>query len=403
MNQIGAPLQGSYDLRLVVLSLLIAILASYVALDLGVRVRSARGIVRQAWLTGGAISMGLGIWSMHFVGMLAFRLPIPVRYNLPTVLISLLAAILASAVALYVVSGERLGRREALVGSLLMGGGIAAMHYLGMAAMRLPATCHYDPLLLGLSIVISVVVSLAALMSAFRFRGRPKRTTLARVASASEMGIAITSMHYVGMASASFANSNLAQDFSRAVSISRLGVAGIVIATLLVSAFALWTSLETRQIARTRELTNVNEALRSEIAERKLAEKAVKQAEDRLRMVIDTIPGLVWSALPDGSRDFLNQRWLEYSGLSRDESLGWGWTAAIHPEDRATFMDEWRAALAAGEPFEKEAVSAGRTGNIAGSCFAPCRCGTSRETSSNGMEPPATSKIGSGRKGSRGR
>jgi PAS domain S-box-containing protein len=89
--------------------------------------------------------------------------------------------------------------------------------------------------------------------------------------------------------------------------------------------------------------------------ERRRAEEAVKQAENRLRLVIETIPALVWSALPDGSRDFLNQRWLEYSGLSRDEALGWGWTVSIHPEDRATFLEEWHAALAAGKAFETEA------------------------------------------------
>src|ERR1700681_1119754 len=89
--------------------------------------------------------------------------------------------------------------------------------------------------------------------------------------------------------------------------------------------------------------------------ERRQAEEAVKQAENRLRLVIETIPALVWSGLPDGSCDFLNQRWLEYSGLSRDEALGWGWTVSIHPEDRATFLDEWRAAVAAGKPIETEA------------------------------------------------
>src|ERR1700681_4686875 len=89
--------------------------------------------------------------------------------------------------------------------------------------------------------------------------------------------------------------------------------------------------------------------------ERRQAEEAVKQAENRLRLVIETIPALVWSALPDGSREFLNKRWLEYSGLSPDEALGWGWTGSIHPEDRATFVDEWRAALAAGKAFETEA------------------------------------------------
>src|ERR1700680_328207 len=89
--------------------------------------------------------------------------------------------------------------------------------------------------------------------------------------------------------------------------------------------------------------------------ERRQAEEAVKQAENRLRLVIETVPALVWSALPDGSRDFLNQRWLEYSGLSRDEALGWGWTVSIHSEDRATFLDEWRGAVAAGKPIETEA------------------------------------------------
>jgi NO-binding membrane sensor protein with MHYT domain len=100
---------GSYDHRLVVLSVVIAVMASYVALDLAGRVTSARGLARYLWLNGGAMAMGIGIWSMHYVGMLAFRLPVPVRYDWPTVLLSLLAAIFASAVALFVVSRERMG------------------------------------------------------------------------------------------------------------------------------------------------------------------------------------------------------------------------------------------------------------------------------------------------------
>src|SRR5207245_3533482 len=133
---------GSYDYRLVVLSVVIAVLASYAALDLAGRVTSARSGARSLWLSGGAIAMGIGIWSMHYVGMLAFRLPVPVQYDWPTVLWSLLAAILASAVALFLVSRSKLGVVRASLGSILMGGGIAAMHYIGMAAMRLPAMCH---------------------------------------------------------------------------------------------------------------------------------------------------------------------------------------------------------------------------------------------------------------------
>ena len=248
MGQIGSPVVGSYDHRLVVLSILVAILASYVALDLAVRVTAARGGVRRAWLAGGAISMGLGIWSMHFVGMLAFQLPIPVRYDVPTVLISLLAAILASGVALNVVSGEKFDRRDALVGGLVMGSGIASMHYLGMAAMRLPATCHYNPLLVGLSIVIAVVASLAALTFLFDFRGEPRRTW-AKGTSAAVMGMAIASMHYTGMASSSFVTSNLTEGFSHALSVSWLGIAGIVIVTLMTLGFTLLTTSMGHQVA----------------------------------------------------------------------------------------------------------------------------------------------------------
>src|SRR6202158_5266830 len=137
-------LASSYDPRLVALSVVIAICASYAALDLAGRVTAARGRSRAVWLTGGAAAMGLGIWSMHYIGMLAFSLPVPVLYDWPTVLVSLLAAILASAVALYVVSRRRMAHVSVAAGSLAMGAGIAGMHYTGMAAMRLTAMCRYD-------------------------------------------------------------------------------------------------------------------------------------------------------------------------------------------------------------------------------------------------------------------
>src|SRR5580704_2902823 len=100
---------GTYDYRLVALSVVIAILASYAALDLAGRVTAARGSPRAVWLAGGAAAMGLGIWSMHYIGMLAFRLPVQIRYHWPTVMLSFLAAILASAVALFVVSRRQMG------------------------------------------------------------------------------------------------------------------------------------------------------------------------------------------------------------------------------------------------------------------------------------------------------
>src|SRR3977135_255951 len=162
---------GSYNYALVALSVLIAIFASYAALDLAGRVTAAGGWTRAVWLLGGAGAMGPGIWSMHYIGMLAFILPIPVAYHWPTVLLSLFAAILASAIALYVVSRRNMNASRAIAGSVLMGGGIATMHYIGMVAMRLPAMCRFNLWLVILSFVCAVLISLAALWITFHFRG----------------------------------------------------------------------------------------------------------------------------------------------------------------------------------------------------------------------------------------
>src|SRR5882724_4753132 len=167
-------MHGSYDYRLVVLSVLIAICAAYAALDLAARTTAAQGRIRLAWLVGGATAMGLGIWSMHYIGMLAFSLPVLVLYDWPTVLLSLLAAIFASAVALFVVSRPQMGWISAFVGSTFMGGGIATMHYTGMAAMRSRAMCSYDPLLLTLSVISAITISFIALWLTFHSREETK-------------------------------------------------------------------------------------------------------------------------------------------------------------------------------------------------------------------------------------
>src|ERR1700681_877791 len=202
-------LVGSYNYRLVGLSIFIAILASYAALDLAGRVTSAHGRVRLLWLSGGATAMGIGIWAMHYIGMLAFQLPVPVRYDWPTVLLSLLVAIFASAVALFVVSRRKMGLFQATVGSIFMGGGIAAMHYIGMEAMRLPAMCHYSPALVIVSAVLAIVISFVALWLTFHFRGDTTAGGWLKGVSALVMGAAIPVMHYTGMAAATFSPSTL--------------------------------------------------------------------------------------------------------------------------------------------------------------------------------------------------
>jgi PAS domain S-box-containing protein len=240
---------GSYNYALVALSVLIAIFASYTALDLAGRVTAARGWTRAIWLLGGAGAMGTGIWSMHYIGMLAFILPIPVAYHWPTVLLSLIAAILASVVALGVVSRQKMGWFRALAGSVVMGAGIASMHYIGMAAMRLPAICQLNSFLVVLSVVFAVLISLAALWIAFHFRDEKTGIGWEKLAGAVVMGAAIPVMHYTGMAAASFTTSGMPVDLSHAVSISALGTAGIVAVTFIVLGLALLTSSVDRRFA----------------------------------------------------------------------------------------------------------------------------------------------------------
>lgn len=189
---------------MVLLSLVVAVLASYTALHMAARTSASRGGIAAAWLVGGAIAMGIGIWSMHFVGMLAFRLPIPLGYDVALTAYSMLAAVLASALALWLTSQPQLPWLRLGLGAVLMGLGIALMHYMGMGALRMAPAITYDPLLFGLSIAIAIGASAAALWIAFRLRHEGRRYSL-RLIAALIMGVAIVGMHYTGMAAAQFA------------------------------------------------------------------------------------------------------------------------------------------------------------------------------------------------------
>ena len=193
MNFNHSAMAMSYNYYLVALSVAISILASYAALDLAGRVTAARGHIRIAWLSGGACAMGMGIWAMHYIGMLACSLPVAVGYDLPTVAGSLLCAILASGTALFVVSRRRMTPVHLALGSLAMGGGVAAMHYIGMAAMRLPAVRSYSVPLVMLSIVFAVLISLVALWLSFTLREEQGKRIEKKIGQSmtSQMGLVI--------------------------------------------------------------------------------------------------------------------------------------------------------------------------------------------------------------------
>ena len=320
---------GSYNYALVALSVLIAMFASYAALDLAGRVTAVGGWTRVFWLLGGAGAMGTGIWSMHYIGMLAFILPIPVAYHWPTVLLSLFAAVLASVIALYVVSRQKMGASRAVAGSVLMGAGIASMHYIGMAAMRLPAICQFNSSLVVMSVVFAVLISFVALWITFHFRDEKSGIGREKLGGAVVMGAAIPVMHYTGMAAASFTPSGMPADLSHAVSISTLGTAGIAAVTFVVLGLALLTSWVDRRFA----------AQTLELQEEKLQRSEAYLAEaQRL-----THTGSWAWRVAGGDAVHLSEEWYRIYGFDPENGppAFEECRQRTHPEDRA----KWQAAI----------------------------------------------------------
>ncbi|WP_122679580.1 putative bifunctional diguanylate cyclase/phosphodiesterase [Pseudomonas viridiflava] len=259
-------LVGSYTPSLVMISVLIAVLASYTALDLAGRVASAKGRAVHCWIAGGAIAMGIGIWSMHFIGMLAFVLPFKLGYNIPLTLCSLLIAMLSSGFALWLVNQPQMPVLQWGLGALFMGLGISAMHYTGMAALRMQPGIDYDPGLFGLSLIVAVSASGAALWIAFRLRHGAPRVHLVRAGAAVIMGLAIVGMHYTGMAAAGFAEGSFcgalgdglsADGLDRLVLVTSLAVLSIALAVSVLDA-----RLEARTTVLANSLTEANLELR---------------------------------------------------------------------------------------------------------------------------------------------
>ncbi|NMY84653.1 EAL domain-containing protein [Pseudomonas sp. WS 5411] len=249
-------LTGSYSPALVLISLFVAILASYTALDLTGRIATAKGRAVYLWMAGGALAMGIGVWSMHFIGMLAFSLPIALGYDMGITALSLLIAVLSSGFALWLVNQPRLPAWQLGFGALIMGAGISTMHYTGMAAMRMMPGIDYDPTLFTASLLIAVGASAAALWIAFKLRRNTPYVRLARSAAAVVMGVAIVGMHYTGMAAARFADGSFC-----GASVDGLSGTGldnlVLVTTLAILAFALLTSLlDARLEARTAVLAD---------------------------------------------------------------------------------------------------------------------------------------------------
>ena len=258
-------LPTSYDPWGVMASVLIAAVASYVTLDLARRVHRSERVAATLWWLGGSLVMGAGIWSMHFVGMLAFSLPITLGYTTGLTAASFCAAVLTSGVALGIASLGRLSGGRIVAGALVMGLGICAMHYMGMAALDMAPGIVWDAAWVAVSAVIAVVASGVALWLFFWLRGfHGLRGRVYQAGAAALMGAAIAGMHYAGMAAASFPQDAVC------LSADALGGAGLAKAVgsacaLLLLLTLVLSTLDSRMQRRTAKLSSSLQAANAQL------------------------------------------------------------------------------------------------------------------------------------------
>jgi two-component system, sensor histidine kinase and response regulator len=269
----GSNYVAVYNPALVVTSVVIAIIAAYVALSISGRIIAAKtDRSRWAWTGAGAVVMGGGIWSMHFVGMLAFSLPCQVDYNASGTLLSAIPGILASGVALSIISrNEEPSVLRLTIGAVLMGAGIGIMHYSGMAAMEPAALLRYDPTWVAISVVTAVVLAFISLSIRFRFRARIFSGAPANLMAAAVMGFAVSGMHYTAMNAAIFYPLvGGTPDLQMSLPPTTLAIVVTLVAVLIASV-ALVASFAGRQ-------AELAANLRAEINERKRGESALIDA-----------------------------------------------------------------------------------------------------------------------------
>lgn len=277
-------LVGQYNFWLVACSFVVAILASYTALGMAERLYATKGA--WWWHVGGAVAMGVGIWSMHFIGMLAYHLPIKMGYDLEFTLLSLVIAVVVSYFALSKVSSREMTKRDVLISAVLMGIGISAMHYTGMEAMQMFPAIQYKTNIVILSVLIAILASGAALYIILGLREHLERSLVNRILAAILMGVAIVGMHYTGMWAAEFPANSICLAASNGLSVEALAILVIAGSLFILLVVNLTSTFDSKSTYLIKSLEEANEQLKqqafydhlTQLPNRVLLEERVDQA-----------------------------------------------------------------------------------------------------------------------------
>lgn len=271
-------INGHYSVPLVILSIAIAFSASYTALFINNQLQSNGFLHRKVWLILASLAMGLGIWSMHFIGMSAYKMPITMTHNIQLTVVSVAPAIVASYFAFTLANGKKKKLITHIFASVFMGIGISTMHYLGMAAMELSASYVYEPLFFSLSILIAIVASFASLFI-FTYGTKFTHNLLVKLTAAALMAAAVYSMHYMGMYAIRFYTTDLTNvdytihshniNFTPTVLIIAIGITCLFLLTFLTSRLDRYVNHRLKNFDSLTSLPNQNQFMEDQKNEKK--------------------------------------------------------------------------------------------------------------------------------------
>ncbi|MDQ3230620.1 MAG: PAS domain S-box protein, partial [Pseudobdellovibrionaceae bacterium] len=300
-------METQYSPLFVTISILVAIFASYVALNIAHSVTQTRGRARFIWLMCGALTMGIGIWSMHFIGMLAFEMPgMVMAYDLPLMILSVAVAIGASGLAFVMISQPVVPAGSILAGGIAMAAAIAGMHYIGMYSMRMAATIHWNIYLVVLSIVIALIASFGALLILIRLRDKAEHFMEIILAS-TVMGLAISGMHYTGMSAATFVHQDASPIESQHLIVSQWLVIVVVASSLIILGAALASST-TQRLMHNRN---------------RKAKEILGKSEEKFRRLVEVVKDYaIFMVDPDGRVTTWNSGAERITGYSEQEIIG---------------------------------------------------------------------------------